>query len=1050
MGRATESTEGVDGWLVSVLGPCRLSRAPASDVVALTVLQSRLLARLALSAPREVPLGALVEALWDDRPPATARAALQNQVSRLRAKADDEVIETTPLGYRLRVGTDVEEFGARLDEAEHADVRGEPERRIELVESALASWRGNPYSELEHVADARVERARLLARRTTAEVRRLEAAIESGELGWAVPEAHRLVAVDDEDERCWALLVTALDAVGRRGDALGAAQRARGVLRQRLGLDAGRLLREAEARVLAGGETNHDGAAHRVPGRGDEVRTAVELLRAGRSVVIVGEDGSGKSDVLEVVVREISGDAAVAWSRCPEFPSSATTTLAALLDELGGTLDQTAGPVQGFVDAVQRVASRRPVVLAVDDVHLAGPTTERALVQCSQLEQVGVVATSLLDTTADHRPLPEVERVALGPFPDPAVDEFVRARMDGRQVSDAAVAWLSAMSGGNPLLLETLLSDPAVVEYLASGAEIPAGPSGDTFELPMSPGLADLVRRRLGRLGTATSRTLEVAAVCGPEFPTDLLAELATSAGLTGAQATGLLVGEGDVTRFRHGAVQRLVDADLAPGRRLELHYAVGQARSARGDPAAIVAPHLLVAVELDPAAAVAVARAAGADATNQGAHREAARWYAQAAEAARAMGPRGVRDFIVSEIGRGDALRLEGDPAHEAVLFEIAELAEEVDEPDLVAEATYALLQLGATTESGGLHDRAAALAARALDRIADGERHAVVAAAASLAHSMSGHPQRCRDLFLEAEGEARGDQARRKVLPFAYMALGHPADLDRRERLARELLDRSVHADDPVGLFEARHLLFSVALQQGDGRAVRHELAAAEELVDRVGDVGRRWSLAYMAAAVAHLDDRLDESERRAEQALELFSPVSPSRSFAVYGAQLLMLRLAQGRVAELAPVFEELVRDQPGVPAWHAALALALVEAAPSRSAEHARLALDDVPDDFTWLAAHLTGGRAAARTGDEYTAATYLERLAPYGHLICWQGNCAYGPVATVAAMLAAAQGDSAGAEAHAATARRLAERLEAPVFLRDLDDVLADGKVGDRT
>ena len=112
---------------------------------------------------------------------------------------------------------------------------------------------------------------------------------------------------------------------------------------------------------------------------------------------------------------------------------------------------------------------------------------------------------------------------------------------------------------------------------------------------------------------------------------------------------------------------------------------------------------------------------------------------------------------------------------------------------------------------------------------------------------------------------------------------------------------------------------------------RAVEH----GAQLVDRVGDVGRRWSIVYQRAAVAHLDDELDLAEQLSEEALVLFSDVSPSRAFAVYGAQLLPIRHAQGRVLELAEPLEALLADQPGVPAWNAALALALVESAPARA-------------------------------------------------------------------------------------------------------------------
>src|SRR5690606_13846777 len=107
------------------------------------------------------------------------------------------------------------------------------------------------------------------------------------------------------------------------------------------------------------------------------------------------------------------------------------------------------------------------------------------------------------------------------------------------------------------------------------------------------------------------------------------------------------------------------------------------------------------------------------------------------------------------------------------------------------------------------------------------------------------------------------------------------------------------------------------------------------------------------------------------------------------------------------------EQLVADQPGVPAWNAALALTLVEADPPRAVATARRVLELVQEDFSWLAAHLVGARAAAlvvRAGaadDEGLLKAYRRRLAPWSGRVSWQGTCSYGPVDTTLALLAAA-------------------------------------------
>ncbi|MEV6842609.1 winged helix-turn-helix domain-containing protein [Actinoplanes sp. NPDC051411] len=66
-----------------ILGP--LSVTVDGRPVAVTASRDRVvLAALLLQAGRVVPAGALIEAVWGDNPPATARGQLQTCVSRLR------------------------------------------------------------------------------------------------------------------------------------------------------------------------------------------------------------------------------------------------------------------------------------------------------------------------------------------------------------------------------------------------------------------------------------------------------------------------------------------------------------------------------------------------------------------------------------------------------------------------------------------------------------------------------------------------------------------------------------------------------------------------------------------------------------------------------------------------------------------------------------------------------------------------------------------------------------------------------------------------------
>lgn len=1021
---------------VRLLGECAIVIVDpdgSAREVALSALQRNIVRRLAAEGGRPVDVAALVAAAWGERAPRTARAALHNQISRLRRAASDGVVVTSGEGYALGWRTDLDAATEILAAAETALLGGDPASAAAHADTALR-WFGDAPLPVapDDQGDDWLSRQGRAVERGLATVR-LRAALEAGRVQWAIAEAERLVAADPVDEQGWVLLAEACHRAGRRGDALAAIDSARRALRDRLGVEPGPQLAAVEVEILGGAIAPGARASARPIGRDDELDAIERSLAAPGMVLVRGEPGAGSSTVLAEIARRRRDDGwKVAAVTCTATPAAPLAALADLLDDLGIDASATRGLLDGFAAAVAACAGQRPVLLVVDDLHLAGPSTARVLRTAATIEGVGVVAS--VSVTVPWAPRPEDTVVQLGGLDEAAVAE-VAATVIGSPLGEAAAAALARLSGGNTLFVDQLLGDATVLDWLrALDADGAAGlappPVGD---------LAHTVRARLDQLSAAARSAIEVLAVAGREVDARLARRLGVSAeGLDEAIATGLLDRRGGVTGFRHEAVSRVVYDDLAPGRRAELHHAIGIASRAFGAPPATVAHHLCHAGELDPPAAVGAARAAAEAAGTDGAHSEAAGWLEQAGRWADRIGSDRLELELMIE--RGDALRLAGEP-HEELLFAAADRALEIDDPDLLADAAFALLQLGSTTESGRTHARAVELIEVVERTVSDTDRRALVAAASSLAHSMSGHPDTCREQFLTAEQLAEAPDVRRRVLPFAYMSLGLPSDLVDRERLARELLDLAAEALDPVARFEALHLVFSCALQRADGPLARQAMDEMTELIDRTGAVGRRWALLYQEAALAHLEDRLDDAEASAEAALAVFSQVSPSRAMAAYGGQLLVLRWAQGRISELTELLELMVIDQPAVPAWRAALALALTERDRERAGELAALALEGVPEDFVWLANHVIGGRAAALAGAPETIAEYRRRLEPWSGRMCWQGTCCYGPVDTPLAMLAAAAGDADEARRLERVARASAERLGAPVFLRELDEHL---------
>ena len=93
------------GVEVSVLGPVTVM-GETGEVVLAAAKERSLIAALALNAGSVVGAGALIDALWGDSPPASARKTLQTYISNIRRAVGANVVGTEPTGYVLRVSGD--------------------------------------------------------------------------------------------------------------------------------------------------------------------------------------------------------------------------------------------------------------------------------------------------------------------------------------------------------------------------------------------------------------------------------------------------------------------------------------------------------------------------------------------------------------------------------------------------------------------------------------------------------------------------------------------------------------------------------------------------------------------------------------------------------------------------------------------------------------------------------------------------------------------------------------------------------------------------------
>ncbi len=205
-----------------VLGPLQVN----GGNVSLAGKQRVVLAVLLLRANRVVPIDTLIDALWDDAPPPSARMTLQGYVKQLRQNADlrvgERVITRSP-GYLITVADgelDLDRFIGLCDQARSTADRGDWRAASGLFGEALALWRGEPLERCS-LRCARADRGAAAGRAAHAGGR---VPGGGGPAAWParrlVAELRRLVSSEPLRERLHGQLMLALYRCGRQAEAL--------------------------------------------------------------------------------------------------------------------------------------------------------------------------------------------------------------------------------------------------------------------------------------------------------------------------------------------------------------------------------------------------------------------------------------------------------------------------------------------------------------------------------------------------------------------------------------------------------------------------------------------------------------------------------------------------------------------------------------------------------------------------------------------------------------------------------------------------------------
>jgi class 3 adenylate cyclase/tetratricopeptide (TPR) repeat protein len=797
-------------------------------------------------------------------------------------------------------------------------------------------------------------------------------------------------------------------------------------------------------------------------------RLAKEFALAARdagAVVLFGrcdEDPLVPFQPFVEALRDVLGD--LAGSDLAGLPAGTVANLARLVPELDA--QPSGGPGgDGSMDRyllfeavgalLARLSEDGPLLFVIEDVHWADRPTllllshllsgARAgstlfLVTFRDTEGASGPAQVLADLHRDDR----VTRIALGGLAGSDVGALVAAAVPADEAVPVDLASsILQRTEGNPLFVRELVRDA-----IESGFATVAEPGSDgAGAVPES--LRGIILRRIDRLSAVAQEALAAAAVIGGVFDLEVLTramdldaaklldavdEAVAAREITEAPA------QRDVFTFSHDLVRRALYGRLPRGRRAELHRRVADAIArVHGDDErwlSSLAHHYGEGVAAGgPDEAVRYGALAGDRALRTFAYEEAIAQYGRALDLLDRSAEDDAERRGALLLGLGRARVYVGEMGAAGDAFRAAAAAgRAAGRPDVVATAAIGLGQRGSSVTT--IDAEVVALLEEAAAGLASHEAHGGLRAQvlARLARELFGGGRRADAERLSEEAlacaRASGDHVGLGVaLNARRQCLEGLGNLHNRLAIDEEILTIAEAAGDQELALTSVASLVIDHLRFGDLSEVDRwlgELARRAETVRHTPRVD--WYLGTYRAMRAILDGRLDEAERVADETLAVGQRAQIPDAVANHTAQIVAIRLEQGRLHELVDLVAAFATDPDGLLAWPLLHSLALVEAGRTDEAADVLAAIDAerfraLPQDDFWLLTLSLGAEAAGALGDRDRAAVLLDLLRPAaGHqVVVGGGVVSRGSVDRYLGVLEATLGHLELAEQHFAAA-----------------------------
>ncbi len=717
------------------------------------------------------------------------------------------------------------------------------------------------------------------------------------------------------------------------------------------------------------------------------------------------------------------------------------------------------------VGLLATVSKDQPVVLVLDDLQWADKGSLlllRHLVAAEQAMRLLIFGTyrdselsqahALRETLGVLRRHTGVSRIELAGLDDTGVISLMEATA-GHTLDDNGVGLAHAVyreTDGNPFFVSEVL------RHLAESGAISQDITGrwtanDALEqMALPDSIREVIGGRVVRLGETAGRILSMAAVIGRDFDLDLLAR-ATKASedelldiLDAASAVALVRELTDSGRysFAHALIQNTLYQDLGPNRRARAHRQVAQAlEELCGDrPGARVGElsrHWINASQpIDLAKAINYSRQAGDAALAALAPADALSYYAQALDLyPQATDPDPVLGIDLA-IGLGTAQRQTGDSVFRDTLLGAARRAADLGDTDRLVAASLAN-DRGYNTAAGNIDADKVEILEMSLARLPADNRTRALVLATLCSELTYGSPLERRQALADeaiAVAQSFGDDATIvRVLNHIAYPLQVPSQCGQTLARTADALVRAERVGDPALLFWAAYFRYSAAAAAGDIDEVDRCHQIIGSMAAQLDQPTLTWLATMTRSGRAQIVGDFDQAEQFATKALQIGADSGEPDADTNFGGQFMVVSLLRGTLGALVPLIEQTVADNPGLPVFAAALAVAHAEA---DRTDDARRLLDafaaadfDLPMDQVWITGMVCYTDAAIACRDSKYAGPLFDRLAPWADQLSITGSTiAQGPISHYLGGLATVLGRFDEADAYFAQSTAMCDRI----------------------